>query len=122
ACLELCRRLGVSTILDFRGESCRGVATATASGMMSTRRPAKISSVVRQPNVWMRCTPSGENRNWPNEPDAVPRPNESDRQLSGSNLPNDEIIRLNEHPDRPKPISKPVDGRSSPGVAACAIM
>ena len=85
------------------------MATAKASGMISSSRPAKISSVVRQPNAPMRPTPSGENRNWPNEPDAVPAPKASERQLSGNSLPNDEMTRLNEQPDSPKPISTPDD-------------
>ena len=93
----------------FAGSSCCGVATAIANGMISSKRPAKISSVVRQPNTWIRYTPSGENRNCPNEPDAVPSPKENDRQLSGRSLPNDEMMRLNEHPERPKPISTPLD-------------
>ena len=69
--------------------------------------PAKISSVVRQPTLSIRLTPSGENRNCPNDPAAVPAPNEIERQLSGSSLPNDEMIRLNEQPVRPNPISTP---------------
>ena len=85
------------------------MAIAKASGTISSSRPAKISSVARQPNASIRPTPSGENRNWPNEPAAVPAPKASERQLSGSSLPNDEMIRLNEQPDSPKPISTPLE-------------
>ena len=98
------------------------MAIAKASGTISSRRPAKTSSVVRQPRVSIRPTASGENRNWPNEPEAVPAPKASERQLSGSSLPNDEITRLNEQPDRPKPISTPLERNSVSGVEACAIM
>ena len=95
---------------------------AKASGTISSSRPAKTSSVVRQPTVSIRPTASGENRNWPNEPDAVPAPKASERQLSGSSFPNDEITRLNEQPDSPKPISTPLERKSVSGVEACAIM
>jgi len=41
-----------------------------------------------------------------------------ERQLSGNSLPNDEITRLNEQPDRPKPISTPLERNSASGVDA----
>ena len=78
--------------------------------MISSRIAAKISSVVCQPTLSIRLTPSGENRNCPNEPAAVPAPNEIVRQLSGSSLPNDGMMRVNEQPVSPKPISTP-DGQ-----------
>ena len=87
--------------------SCREVAIANDSGITSMMMQAKISSVVRQPTLSIRLTPSGENRNWPNEPAAVPAPNEIERQLSGRSLPNDGMIRLNEQPVSPSPISTP---------------
>ena len=65
-----------------------GVASASDSGMISSSRQAKIISVVCQPKLSIRATPSGENRNWPNEPAAVPAPKASERQLSGTSLPN----------------------------------
>ena len=77
--------------------------------MISNNRPANTSRVALQPIVSIRLTPSGENRNCPNEPAAVPAPKEVDRQLSGSSLPNDEMMRLNEQPDRPNPISTPLE-------------
>ena len=77
--------------------------------MISSNVPAKISSAVCQPNASIRLTPSGENRNCPNEPAAVPAPNEVERQLSGNSLPNEEMIRLNEQPDSPNPISTPLE-------------
>src|SRR5215813_12060779 len=89
------------------GASERGVEIAKASGIISSRRAAKISSARCHPNTSIRLTPSGENRNWPNEPAAVPAPKASERQLSGRSLPNEEITRLNEQPERPKPISAP---------------
>ena len=69
--------------------------------------PAKISSVACHPTLSIRLTPSGENRNCPNDPAAVPAPKEIVRQLSGRSFPNDEMIRLNEQPVSPKPISTP---------------
>jgi hypothetical protein len=49
----------------------------------------------------IRPTPSGENRNCPNEPAAVPAPNEIERQFSGRSLPNEGMIRLGEsEPDQ----------------------
>jgi hypothetical protein len=50
----------------------------------------------KEPTVSIRLTPSGENRNWPNEPAAVPAPNAVERQLGGRSLPSAEITRLNE--------------------------
>ena len=68
---------------------------------------AKISSVARQPTLSIRLTPSGENRNCPNEPAAVPAPNAIERQLSGSSLANEGMMRVNEQPVSPSPISTP---------------
>ena len=82
---------------------------AKASGIISSRRAAKISSACCHPNASIRLTPSGENRNWPNEPAAVPAPKASERQLSGRSFPNEEITRLNEQPESPKPISTPLE-------------
>ncbi len=77
--------------------------------MISSSSAAKISSARCHPKPSIRPTPSGENRNWPNEPAAVPAPKASERQLSGKSLPKDEITRLNEQPDSPKPISTPLE-------------
>jgi hypothetical protein len=61
-------------------------------------------------------TPSGANRNCPNEPAAVPAPNDTERHCSGTSLPNAETMRLNEQPDNPKPISTPTVRLSVTGV------
>src|SRR6266849_62088 len=57
----------------------------------------------------MNNTPSGENRNWPNEPAAVPAPSESERQDSGTSLPKAASTMLKEQPESPKPISTGAD-------------
>src|SRR4051794_30288616 len=86
-----------------------GVASATDSGRIRRITPAKMMSEVCQPVPSIRPRASGENRNWPNEPAAVPAPKASERQLSGTSLPNAPITRLKEQPDRPKPIKTPAD-------------
>src|SRR5215510_12882310 len=96
------------TAARFEGAaSCREVAIANDSGITSRMMQAKIWSVARQPTLSIRLTPSGENRNWPNEPAAVPAPNEMVRQLSGRSLPNEGMIRLNEQPVSPIPMITP---------------
>lgn len=54
-----------------------------ASGMTVKSSAAKITNVVCQPSWSISATASGENRNWPNEPAAVPSPNDSRRMLDG---------------------------------------
>ena len=80
-----------------------------ASGMIGSSITAKMSSVLRQPTLSIRPTASGENRNWPNEPAAVPAPKPMVRQLSGRSLPNAPITSPNEQPPRPKPIITPAE-------------
>ncbi len=72
-------RLGSGAAPALRRRLSRGVASASDSGMISSTTPAKISNVVCQPKRRSSATASGENRNWPNEPAAVPAPNASDR-------------------------------------------
>ena len=95
---------------------CRagGVARATASGTMSSMAAAKISSAVCQPNSPIRATASGENRNWPNEPAAVPAPKASERHCAGTSLPKAASTMVKEQPARPKPISTPAESCSAP--------
>src|ERR1041385_8650937 len=99
----------------FAGASWFPVEIASDSGMISTRIAAKIWSVARQPTLSIRLTPSGENRNCPNDPAAVPAPNEIERQLSGRSFPNEEMMRLNEQPVSPSPIRTPGGRENSPG-------
>ena len=61
--------------------SIAGVATASASGSTSSTRTANTSSVCFQPMLPSSATASGENRNWPNDPAAVPAPNAKVRVL-----------------------------------------
>ena len=51
-----------------------GAASASDSGSIVSRITAKISSVFCQPNWSISAMASGENRNWPNDPAAVPAP------------------------------------------------
>ena len=74
---------------------------------MSSTQAAKISSVCCQPKLSISATASGENRNCPNEPAAVPAPNASVRHSGGISLPNAPITMVNEQPASPKPISTP---------------
>jgi hypothetical protein len=57
----------------------------------------------------MRATVSGENRNWPNEPAAVPEPNESERQRCGISFPKAPMTMVKEEPARPAPIRMPAE-------------
>ena len=85
------------------------------SGNTSSIMPANINSVLCQANASIRPTASGENRNCPNEPAAVPAPKAIERQLSGTSLPSAPTTIGNEQPERPKPISTPAE-RSSVSV------
>src|SRR6202158_6085075 len=99
----------------------RGVASASDSGRISSISAEKLTSDAGQPYRSMNSTPSGENRNWPNEPAAVPAPSESERQDSGTSLPKAPSTMLNEQPESPKPIRTPAERSSIPGVLAFAI-
>ena len=77
--------------------------------------PANTNSAVCQENASISPCASGENRNCPNEPAAVPAPNAKARQLSGTSLPSAPITIGNEQPARPKPMITPAE-RSSASV------
>src|SRR5262249_32880941 len=98
-----------------------GVASASDSGSMMRHRPAKLINAVCQPNQSLKATASGENRNCPKEPAAVPAPNASERHWDGNSLPNAANTMVNEHPARPKPTSAPADNSSMAGEWAFAI-
>ena len=87
-------------------------ATAAAPAASCRRRRAAWSA---RRTLRSAHGASGENRNWPNEPAAVPAPNAKQRQLSGTSLPSAPITIGNEQPARPKPISTPAE-RSSISV------
>ena len=93
-----------------------GVASASDSGRMVSTTTLKMSSVLCQPNASINATEIGENRNWPNEPAAVPAPKPSERHDSGSSLPNAPITSVNEQPDSAKPMIKPAVICSISGV------
>ena len=82
---------------------------------------AKMTSVCCQPNVSISTTASGEYRNCPNEPAAVPKPNAIERHSGGNILPNAASMTGNEQPARPKPINTPAEASSSGALVACDI-
>src|SRR3954469_14807700 len=89
--------------------SIGGVATTNASGSTSSTITANVSSVLCQPISLSNPTASGEKRNWPKDPDAVPSPNANPRHCSGSSLPNAASTSVKLAPANPKPTSTPVD-------------
>jgi len=84
--------------------------------MIKSTTPAKITSVSCQPKRSMRATVSGENRNCPNEPAAVPAPKASVRHSGGISRPNAPITMVNEEPASPKPITMPAVRCNTAGV------
>src|SRR5215203_5276521 len=92
---------------------------ATAGGSTSSIIPAKMKSEVCQEKLSISPWASGENRNCPNEPAAVPAPNANDRQFSGTSLPSAPTTIGNEQPAKPKPMITPAE-RSSISVD-CAV-
>ncbi len=82
----------------------RSQATAARS---SSIRKANTVSAACQPKLSIIATPNGANRNCPNEPAAVPAPSARPRFSGGSSLLKADSTRLNEQPDRPKPIRTP---------------
>ena len=71
---------GLERLLVRRGHVdvvAGGVDSASDSGTISSIRPANTISAVCQPKLSISATPIGANRNWPNEPAAVPAPSAS---------------------------------------------
>ncbi len=66
----------------------------------------------------MNATASGENRNCPNEPAAVPAPKASVRHCGGISRPNAPITTVKEEPASPKPTTTPAVRWSIPGEVA----
>ena len=66
----------------------------------------------------MKPTASGENRNCPNEPAAVPAPKASERICTGISLPKAAMTRAKEVPAMPRPHNTPADMSSVNGVRA----
>ena len=61
-----------------------GIATARASGIDSSMMMPQATSACCQPKPPMKATASGENRNWPKEPAAVPAPKARDAYAAAS--------------------------------------
>ena len=93
-----------------------GVAIASDSGTISSISNANTVSAGCQPKLSIIATPNGANKNCPNEPAAVPAPSAMPRFSGGSSLLNADSTRLNEQPDRPKPIRTPAQRSSDSGV------
>ena len=92
------------------------------SGMHARMMSEKTNVVVCQPKAPIMPPAKGENRNWPNEPAAVPSPNAMERRCGGNNLPNAPMTRLNEHAEMPKPSSTPAVSVKESGVDAHTII
>ena len=76
---RLAQRLLADLQLDGGGGAAAGgVASTSDSGSTSSIMPAKTNSAVCQEKLSISPCASGENRNWPNEPAAVPAPNAND--------------------------------------------
>ncbi len=98
-----------------------GVASISDSGNTSSIMPAKNESEVCQEKLSISPWASGENKNCPNEPAAVPPPNANERQLSGNELAERADHHRNEQPARPKPMITPAERSSISGDCAVAI-
>src|SRR5580704_12511962 len=94
-----------------------GVTSASDNGTINIIRPANTTNAVCQPKLSIMATPNGANRNCPNDPAAVPAPSAKPRRSGGSSLEKAERTRLNEQPERPKPIRTPAPRLSDSGVA-----
>src|SRR6202023_1869804 len=113
ACLNVC-----SCVTDAALDDDGGVASASDSGTTSSIKPANTVKAVGQPKLSSMATPNGANTNCPNDPAAVPAPSAIPRHSGGSSFPKAESTRLNEQPDRPRPIKTPALMSSDNGVAA----
>ena len=94
------------------------VASASDNGMHRRMIAEKVNAVGIQPNAPIMPPAKGENRNCPNEPAAVPRPNAIDRRSGGSSFENAPMTRLNEHAEMPRPTSTPAVRVNDSGVDA----
>src|SRR6185312_8679340 len=98
--------------------SLGGADNTSANGTTNSISTANTISAGCQPKLSISATLKGANRNCPNEPAAVPAPSAIPRHSVGNNLPNADNTRLNEQPDRPKPIRNPAPILSDRGVPA----
>src|SRR5690349_14966024 len=79
--------------------SAGGVARANDNGMINSISAEKTTSAVCQPKLSIMATPTGANRNWPNEPAAVPAPRAKPRLSAGSSFVKADRTRLKEQPE-----------------------
>ena len=104
-----------------RAELAGGVASASDSGRIKSIRIANTVSALCQPKLSISATPSGENRNCPNEPAAVPAPSASPRFSGGNILPNADSTSSNEAAGQPEADQHAgADSRATSGVARIA--
>jgi hypothetical protein len=99
----------------------RGVASATDNGSTATRLTAKITKVCCQPYESISATATGEYRNCPNEPAAVPKPKATERHSFGNISPKAARITGNEQPASPNPTSTPAEASRIGALVACDI-
>ncbi len=76
----------------------------------------KATSACCQPKPLTKATASGENRNWPNEPAAVPAPNASERICGGISRLKAAMTMVKDEPAMPSPVNTPAEKSSMPGV------
>ena len=100
------------------GDASAGFASASESGTIRSTQAPNTSSVCCQPKRSISATASGENRNCPNEPAAVPAPNANVRQVGGISLPKAPMTTVKDEPASPNPITTPAVRWSMPGVLA----
>jgi len=81
----------------------------------------KATSAFCQPSKSIKKTASGENKNWPKEPAAVPRPKAVERHSAGNIFPKAASTIGKVVPERPKPISTPAERSSIAALVECAI-
>ncbi len=90
--------------------------TAIDSGIIVSVISPKATSACCQPNNSMKPTASGENRNCPKEPAAVPTPNASERMCGGINWLKAAMTMVKDDPAMPRPVKTPADRSSMAGV------
>ena len=80
---------------------------AIANGMAVRTTAANKKAVFCQPMPWIIPPASGENKNWPKDPAAVPMPNAKGRFSGGNNFWNAPMIMLKEAQDKANPNKTP---------------
>ena len=91
-----------------------GVASAIDSGNDQQHHAGEDQAARSASRSFDQRMASGENRNWPNEPAAVPAPKANRAPAFRNELAERADHHRNEQPARPKPISTPAERSSQP--------